>query len=411
MQRINTSPPGSAGMNAERLARIPAFFRRYLDERQLAGYAALITRRGKVVFRCAEGVKDWDSGEPITPDTIYRIYSMTKPITSVALMMLCEEGAIRPEHEVARYIPSFAGLQVFDGGDAESYRTRPPTRPMRVHDLLTHTSGLTYGFMHQHPVDALYRRRGLGDWGDRGETLEEFVEALSGLPLLFSPGDRWNYSVSTDVCGRLVEIVSGERLDDFLHARILAPLGMHDTAFAIDDAKLPRLAACYEKVFGSKRVRRQDGVEDSSYRGVQSYLSGGGGLLSTLDDYLRFCRMLANGGALNGVRLLSPRTVSFMTRNHLSGNRTIAEMGDSLFTETQTKGSGFGLGFSVVLDPVESLSPASAGSYSWGGMASTWFWIDPAEDLIGVFMTQLIPSSAYPLRQELQTLVYAAIED
>ncbi|MFM7783163.1 MAG: serine hydrolase domain-containing protein, partial [Gammaproteobacteria bacterium] len=343
MQRIETSPPGSAGMSTARLARIPAFFQRYLDERQFAGYAALIARRGQVVFRCEEGVKDRDSGEPIAPDTIYRIYSMTKPITSVALMMLCEEGAIRLEHEVARYIPSFAGLQVFDGGDAESYRTRPPARPMRVHDLLTHTSGLTYGFMHQHPVDALYRRRGLGDWGDRGETLEEFVEALSQLPLLFSPGERWNYSVSTDVCGRLVEIASGERLDDFLHTRILAPLGMHDTAFAIEDAKLPRLATCYEKVFGSKRVRRQDGVEDSSYRGAQSYLSGGGGLLSTMDDYLRFCRMLANGGALDGVRLLSPRTLAFMTRNHLPGNRTIAAMGDSLFTETQTKGSGFGL--------------------------------------------------------------------
>lgn len=411
MPHIDTSPPASAGMNASRLARIPRYFARYLEERQLAGYAAVIARRGKVVFRCEEGVKDWDSGEPVTPDTLYRIYSMTKPITSVALMMLCEEGAIRLEHEVARYIPSFAGLQVFDGGDAESYRTRAPTRPMRVHDLLTHTSGLTYGFMHQHPVDALYRRRGLGSWGDNGESLEDFVEALAGLPLLFSPGERWNYSVSTDVCGRLVELASGQRLDEFLHARILAPLGMCDTAFAIEDAKLPRFATCYEKIFGSKRVRRQDGVEDSSYRGAQSYLSGGGGLVSTMDDYLRFCRMLANGGALDGVRLLSPRTVAFMTRNHLADNRTIAAMGDSLFTETQTRGSGFGLGFSVVLDPVESLSPASAGSYSWGGMASTWFWIDPAEELIGVFMTQLIPSSAYPLRQELQTLVYAAIEE
>jgi CubicO group peptidase (beta-lactamase class C family) len=336
---------------------------------------------------------------------------MTKPITSVALMMLCEEGLIRLEHEVSRYIPCFEHLEVFDGGDADTYRTRKPARPVRVHDMLTHTAGLTYGFMHQHPVDALYRKRGLGQWNARGGTLAEFVEALAELPLLFSPGERWNYSVATDVVGRLIEVVSGQPLDRFLEERIFGPLGMRDTAFSVSDDRLSRLATCYEKPFGGGAIRPQDGVQDSSYRGAQSYLSGGGGLVSTVDDYLRFCRMLASGGALNGVRLISPTTVRLMLRNHLPGNQSLEHMGDSLFTETQTRGAGFGLGFSIMLDGVASLSAAGAGTYSWGGMASTYFWVDPVEDLIGIFMTQLMPSGSYPIRPQIQSLAYAAIEE
>ena len=410
MQEPDIASPESVGMSSARLARISPFLASYVDTRKLPGYALLLWRRGRVVLRAEQGVKDWDTVEPISPDTIYRIYSMTKPLTSVALMMLCEEGLVRLEHEVSRYIPAFAGLRVFDGGDADSFRTREPARPMRIHDLMTHMSGLTYGFMHQHPVDALYRRRGLGTWNAQGGTLESFVAALAELPLLCSPGERWNYSVATDVIGRVVEVVSGQPLDQFLGERILAPLGMRDTAFSISDERLPRLATCYEKRFGSGEIRRQDGVTDSSYRGPQSYLSGGGGLLSTVDDYLRFCRMMLNGGVLDGVRLLSPTTVRFMTRNHLPGNSSLEQMGDSLFTETQTRGSGFGLGFSVVQDSVRSLTAASEGSYSWGGMASTYFWIDPAQELIGIFMAQLMPSGTYPIRPQLQTLSYAAIE-
>ena len=410
---MNTDPvtPEACGMSSERLARITPFLGNYLEKGRIPGYALLLARRGQVVFRSEQGVKDWDTQEAITPDTIYRIYSMTKPITSVALMMLCEEGLIRLEHEVSRYIPCFEHLGVFDGGDADTYRTRKPARPVRVHDLLTHTAGLTYGLMHQHPVDALYRKRGLGQWNARGGTLAEFVEALAELPLLFSPGERWNYSVATDVVGRLIEVVSGQPLDRFLEERIFGPLGMRDTAFSVSDDRLSRLATCYEKPFGGGAIRRQDGVQDSSYRGAQSYLSGGGGLVSTVDDYLRFCRMLASGGALNGVRLLSPTTVRLMLRNHLPGNQSLEHMGDSLFTETQTRGAGFGLGFSIMLDGVASLSAAGAGTYSWGGMASTYFWVDPVEDLIGIFMTQLMPSGSYPIRPQIQSLAYAAIEE
>jgi len=411
MHGLPTAAPADVGLSAERLSRIPALFQRYLDQRLLAGYEILIGRAGRAVYRTTQGVKDWDTGAPFDEDSIHRIYSMTKPVTSVALMMLCEQGLIRLEHDVARYIPAFADLRVFASGDARVFRTRRPARRMQVRDLLTHTSGLTYGFMHQHAVDALYRRAGIGTERERGETLEHFVERLAQMPLLFSPGERWNYSVSTDVCGRLVEIVSGQRLDEFFRTRIFEPLGMHDTGFTIDEAKLDRLSSCYERLPDGSGLRKQDDAAASSYRAPCSFHSGGGGLLSTASDYFRFCQMLLNGGALGGARLLSPTTVAFMTRNHLPGNRTLAEMGDSLFSEARMDGSGFGLGFSVVIDPIRAISPVSEGACSWGGLASTFFWVDPAQELIGVFMTQLMPSSSYPVRQELQTLVYAAIED
>lgn len=410
MQQLPSAAPADLGMSAERLARIPGFFRRYLDQRLLAGYEVLAARGGRVVYRTAQGVKDWDTGEPFGQDSIHRIYSMTKPVTSVALMMLCEEGLIRLEHDVSRYIPAFADLRVFATGDAKAYRTRRPARRMQVRDLLTHTSGLTYGFMHQHAVDRLYRHAGIGGERERGETLEQFVDGLARIPLLFSPGERWNYSVSTDVCGRLVEIVSGQRLDDFFRTRIFEPLGMQDTGFTIDETKLPRLSSCYERLPGGSGLRKQDDAAASSYFGPCSFHSGGGGLLSTASDYFRFCQMLLNGGVLDGARLLSPTTVAFMTRNQLPGNRTLAEMGDSLFSEARADGSGFGLGFSVLIDQIRAMSPVSEGAYSWGGLASTFFWIDPAQELVVVFMTQLMPSSSYPVRSELQTLVYAAIE-
>ena len=400
--------PVELGLDAGLLARIPEFFESYLERKALSGFSVLVARQGQVAYRAERGVLDWDTGKSLARDTIFRIYSMSKPVTSVALMMLCEQGLIRLEHEVSRYIPEFAELRVFDSGDTQRYHTHPPARPMRVHDLLTHTSGLTYSFMNQHPVDALYRRE-LGDTLARGETLGQFVSALARLPLLYSPGERWNYSVATDVCGRLVEIVSGQALDAFFRDRIFEPLGMADTGFTVAEENIGRFASCYEIIPGSSRIRKQDDAASSVYRGPCSFLSGGAGLLSTTDDYLRFCQMLLSGGTLNGARLLSPGTVRFMTLNHLPANRTLAEMGDSLFSEARMDGSGFGLGFSVVIDPVRALAPASAGSFSWGGMASTYFWIDPAEELIGIFMTQLMPSGSYPLRPQLQTLVYAAL--
>ena len=402
--------PAELGLDAACLARIPEFLETYLERKMLPGFSVLVARRGRVAWRTERGVLDWDTGIPLGADTIFRIYSMTKPVTSLALMMLYEQGLIRLEHDVSRYIPEFAQLRVFDAGDADKYSTRAPARKMRVHDLLTHTSGLSYSFMHQHPVDALYRRE-LGDTRARGETLEQFVSGLARLPLLYSPGERWNYSVATDVCGRLVEIVSGQSLDTFFRERIFAPLGMPDTGFTVAEEDIGRFASCYEKLPGNSRIRKQDDAASSVYRGTCSFLSGGGGLVSTTDDYLRFCQMLLNGGTLNGARLLSPGTLRFMTLNHLPANRTLAEMGDTLFSEARMDGSGFGLGFSVVIDRVRALAPTSEGSFSWGGMASTYFWIDPAEELIGIFMTQLMPSGCYPIRPQLQTLVYAALDD
>jgi CubicO group peptidase (beta-lactamase class C family) len=405
------SAAGELGFSNARLERIPAFLQSYLERKKLPGFSMLVARSGRVAHQSCRGVKDWDSGDPITEDTIFRVYSMTKPITSVAAMMLYEEGLFRLEHEVARYIPEFAGLRVWEAGNADQYTTRPPERPMLIRDLLTHTSGLTYDFMAQHSVDELYRRHGLAGARSTDITLADFVTKLGALPLLFSPGTRWNYSVSTDVCGRLVEIISGQTLDRFFAERILDPLGMLDTGFFVPECNVARLASCYEKDLQTREIQLQDKGEESRYLKQPSFLSGGGGLVSTIGDYYRFCQMLLNGGELEGVRLLSPKTIEFMTMNHLPGNQTLKDMGDSLFSETRFDGSGFGLGFSVVIDPVETMAPGSAGSYSWGGMASTYFWIDPVEDLIGIFMTQLMPSDSYPIRPQLQQLTYAAMTE
>ncbi|MHB8763551.1 MAG: serine hydrolase domain-containing protein [Deferrisomatales bacterium] len=282
-------------------------------------------------------------------------------------------------------------------------------RPLIVRDLLTHTSSFTYDFLEQHPAEALYRSHGIAGARPAQASLADFTRQLAQLPLLFSPGSRWNYGVSTDVCGRLVEVLSGEPLDRFFAERIFAPLGMTDTGFFVPGGQLARFATCYEKDPVTREVRIQDRPATSPYLARPGFLSGGGGLVSTAGDYLRFCRMLLGGGALDGGRLLGPRTVAFMTANHLPGNRTLREMGDSRFSETGFEGTGFGLGFSVVLDPVQNLAPGSPGAYSWGGLASTFFWVDPAEELIAIFMAQLIPADSYPLRPQFQQLVYAAI--
>jgi CubicO group peptidase (beta-lactamase class C family) len=400
------------GLISERLAEIPKYMQAYIDSGKLAGVTTLVARRGEIAhFECI-GVKDKDTKAPMTHDTIFRIYSMTKPITSTALMMLHEEGKFLLNHPVSRYIPSFKKLKVWAGGTQEAYDTKPCEREMTIRDLLTHTSGLTYGFMMAHPVDAMYRAAGIDGANTVGMTLEEFVEKLSDIPLLFSPGTEWSYSVATDVCGRLVEILSGMSLDKFFETRIFKPLGMVDTAFHVPADKLPRFASNYFK----NPVTRKEGLMDkgdatSTYAKPPSFLSGGGGLVSTMSDYWRFCQMLVNGGEFNGARIVSRKTVEFMRLNHLPGDKTMAEMSSSAFSELASEGTGFGLGFAVTLDPAELQQIGSVGNFSWGGAASTYFWIDPEEDMVAILMTQLYPSSTYPLRPQLAQLVYAAIGD
>ncbi|MFT7128898.1 MAG: CubicO group peptidase (beta-lactamase class C family) [Gammaproteobacteria bacterium] len=403
--------PEEVGLSSERLARIPDYFQAYLDRKKVSGMSFLIARGGRIAYQHCMGVQDFDTNSPIKPDTIFRIYSMSKPITSVALMMLYEEGKFRLDHEVSRYIPEFAQLKVYDQGGIDDFTTKPLERPMIVRDLLTHTSGLTYGFMFQNTVDRLYRKGPISDARSSKMTLEEYCIELAKMPLVFSPGTSWNYSVSTDVCGRLVEVMSGMSLDEFFKKRIFEPLNMTDTSFDIPADKVDRFASCYARDPKTKEAQLQDSGSNSSYFGEKSFFSGGGGLISTIGDYYKFCQMLLNGGELDGKRLLSPTTIDFMTTNHLPENKTMSDMGDSLFSENRMDGSGFGLGFSVILNPVEVMAVGSTGSYSWGGAASTYFWIDPSEDLLAIFMTQLMPSDAYPMRAQLQQLTYAAIEN
>jgi CubicO group peptidase (beta-lactamase class C family) len=334
---------------------------------------------------------------------------MTKPITSVAFMMLFEEGRVALDEPVHKYIPEWKTLGVFQAGTAPAFLTKPPSRPMLIVDLLRHTSGLTYGFQQRSNVDAAYREMKIGEVEKAG-TLQSMIEDLAKIPLEFSPGDAWNYSVSTDVIGYLVGKISGKPFEQFLKERIFDPLDMNDTDFFVPADKAHRLAACYS-ADGKGGMTLQDDPTKSSFLSPPSFISGGGGLCSTAADYLTFCRALINGGELGGIRLIGPKTLALMTSNHLPGGRDLPEMSRSLFSEATYNGIGFGLGFSVTMNPTQTLIPGSAGEYAWGGAASTAFWIDPAEELIAIFMTQVLPSSAYPIRRELRTMVYAGITD
>jgi CubicO group peptidase (beta-lactamase class C family) len=411
MGAIERADPSDVGLNAERLKRIPGCFQSYIDQRRLPCAAVLVARGGRVAHLSFQGATEMGGARPIDEDTIYRIYSMTKPVTSVAAMMLFEEGLIRLDHEVSRYIPEFAETMVFDGGTAEAPKLRKPDRPIMVRDLFLHTSGLTYSFLQQTQVDAIYRSRKIEHVGWRGD-LKSFCEALASAPLVFSPGEKWNYSNATDVLGRIVEVASGMSLEQFFQTHIFRPLGMHDTGFHVAPDKTDRLMACYSRNPANGVTTQVDpGGAGSSYAKSPNVFSGGGGLVSTIGDYLKFCLMLSQGGEYAGARLLSPKTLEFMTMNHLPGNRTIAQMGDKTFSETRMDGSGFGLGWAVTTDIIATTQPGSPGTFSWGGMASTFFWIDPVEDLIAIQMTQLMPSGSYPIRPQLQQLVYAAIEE
>ncbi len=396
------------GFDRDRLGRLDAVLHRYVDEGRLPGVQTLVSRRGELVHRDRYGVTDVETGAPVADDTLYRIYSMTKPITSVALMVLFEEGRVLLEDPVSRWLPELADLRVWVDGTADAPETRPLETPLTVHHVLTHTSGLTYGFQYAHPVDELYRRDDLGTFGVPDYDLDEGMARLGRMPLLFEPGTRWNYSMSTDVCGALVERISGVPLDVFLRTRILEPLGMADTGFHAPEADADRCSTLYACTPSTPMLAI---APAASMTRPATFLSGGGGLVSTADDYLRFGHMLLGEGELDGARILSPRTLRSMTRNHLPGGRTLNEMGQTTFSEVTMEGTGFGLGFSVLVDPAANLSLGSEGLYAWGGAASTAFWVDPAEELVVVFMTQLLPSTTYPLRRHLQAGVYQALVD
>ena len=408
-------------MSKDRLARIDRHLReRYIDPGRFPGTQLLVYRRGKLVHASSQGLADLERKVPVRDDTIFRIYSMTKPITSIAFMMLVEEGRVALDDPVHKYIPEWKNLGVFQAGIAPAFLTRPPSRPMLIVDLMRHTSGLTYGFQQRSNVDAAYREKKIGEVEKAG-TLQSMIEELAQIPLEFSPGEAWNYSVSTDVIGYLIGLISGKPFEVFLKERIFDPLQMKDTDFFVPPEKASRLAACYSAspqgamtFHATERkggLTLQDDPATSSFLSRPSFISGGGGLCSTATDYLTFCRALLNRGELDGVRLVGPKTLALMTSNHLPDGRTLPEMSRSLFSEATYHGIGFGLGFSVTLDPARTLIPGSRGEYAWGGAATTSFWIDPAEELIAIFMTQVLPSTATPIRRELRTMIYSAISD
>jgi len=400
--------PETVGMNAAQLERVGEHLRRrYVEPGKIPGSVALVARRGQVCYLDVAGQRDIERGTPMTADTIVRIYSMTKPITSLALMTLLERGLFSLDDPVHRYIPAWKGLRVRKGGSMPLFETQPCRRPMTIRDLLMHTSGLTYDFMHASNVDAAYRELQLG-WPRPGYTLQEMIDQLAQLPLEFSPGERWNYSVATDVLGYLIEVISGQSLPGYLQETIFAPLGMVDTSFEISPDKVSRLASCYQRDM-QKRVVITDDGQDSDYL-QRSFWSGGGGLLSTVHDYYRFCQMLLGGGSLDGRRIIGPRTLAFMTRNHLPGGVDMAQFATGSFSETIYEGVGFGLGFANKLDPVGNGFPCTTGSFFWGGLASTLFWVDPVEELVVVFLTQLMPSSTFNFRGQLENIVYGALE-
>ncbi len=406
--------PAEVGLDPDRLARLDRHFARYVDDGRLPGWQLTVSRYGRLAYVASCGQRDMEAGLAVEPDTVWRIYSMTKPITSVAAMILFEEGAFELTDPVSRFIPSFADVRVFAGGSDIRAVTVPAVEPVRIWHLLTHTSGLTYGFHRSHAVDAQYRARGF-EWGTPRQTdLAACCDIWAELPLLFQPGAEWNYSVSTDVLGRVIEVASGMGLDEFFASRIFGPLGMPDTGFWLAESERDRLAALYSPGPGRKAARMESLGHVASHR--PTFLGGGGGLVSTAADYLRFTSMLLGtpaspAGELDGVRLLSPRTLGYMTRNQLPGGADLEAFGRPLFAEAPFRGVGFGLGFAVVTDAAAGKNLTSEGEYSWGGAASTVFFVDPAVGLTASFFTQLLPSSTHPIRSQLRQLVYQALTD
>lgn len=406
---METANPEQFGFDPQRLARIDRFLlERYVEPGLFPGTQLLIARDGVPIHFSSLGTMRADGREPVRDDTIFRIASMTKPVTSVAFMMLMEQAKVALDQPVGDVIPELRAVEVFAGGGGGTpFVTRPPARPMMMIDLLRHTSGLTYDFQYRSNVDAAYRERGLTTLRAVHD-LDRFAAELGRLPLEFSPGSAWNYSVATDVLGLVVERVAGRALAEVLEKDIFAPLAMKDTGFRLPEDKRERLSDCW-MLHPRRGTVVWDKADDSSWLREPVLVSGGGGLLSTTADYHRFCRMLLNGGSLDGARILSPKSVSLMTRNHLPGGADLTELSRSMFSEAVNAGQGFGLGFAVNMDPAKAMLPGSAGEFYWGGLFSTAFFIDPVERIHAVFMTQLMPSSSYPVRRQLKTLIYSAL--
>jgi CubicO group peptidase (beta-lactamase class C family) len=404
---MRSAQPEDVGMSSARLARVDGWMRRLVEDGKLPGVSVLVARRGQVVYEAACGLSDIGLAKPMTCETIVRIYSMTKPLTSAAIMMLYEEGRFQLDDPITRFLPFFANMRVYSGGGHDLIETVPAARDITFRDLLTHTSGLTYGFMQATLVDAQYRAQGI-DFQTAQTSLAALVEQAAALPLLAQPGKAWNYSIATDILGHLVAVISGQSFESFLHERIISPLGMADTGFYVPTASADRFAANYKPGEGGA-LTQIDGSSDSRYLAPRELCSGGGGLVSTAPDYMRFCQMMLNKGELGGIRLLGRKTVELMTANHLPGD--MADMGQARFSESSYEGIGFGLGFSVMLNPAKAQILGTAGEYAWGGAASTAFWVDPTEELAVILLTQLMPSSTYPIRRELRVLTYGAITE
>jgi CubicO group peptidase (beta-lactamase class C family) len=400
----------AAGFEAKKLARIGEHLsERYVEPGKISGCQVLVSRHGIPAYFESYGLMDRERNKPMQDDTLFRIYSMSKPITSVALMMLWEEGRFQLSDPVHRYIPSWRNQSVWQEGEGSSMVTRRPKTPPTMQHILSHTAGLTYGGLLpglESPVDAVYQQLGVAR-GD-GETLMDFAEKLGRVPLMYEPGSKWCYSLATDVCGALVEIISGQPFEQFLQERLFAPLGMRDTGFRVSDEQLHRFAACYVRG-PDKRLLLEDDPETSHYRHKRNFFSGGGGLVGTTADYMAFCEMLRQGGCYQGTQILGRRTLELMTANHLLQGQSLAQMAVGAFSETTNAGVGFGLGFASTLDEVASCT-VGAGDFYWGGRASTLFWVDPEEDLQVIFMTQLIPSSTFNFRGQLKNIIYGALK-
>jgi len=400
--------PKQVGLSSDRLSKISRWMRRYVDEGKLPFAMTLVARRGEVAFFDLVGMRDVKNRYPIGADTIMRFYSMTKPITTVAAMMLYEEGHFQLDSRIADFVPCLGDMEIYVTSEKGQLKSRPSRNPITFQHLMTHTSGFIYGFGDDSPLAEQYQFNRTDFDIDSGK-LEGVVGRLSSLPLAHEPGTSWHYGVSTDVLGYLVEVISGKSLRDYMMERIFLPLGMEDTDFGIPMEKLGRFSCLYEfdRLAG---MRLADSADDTRYvlDNVVTY-SGGGGLMSTMPDYYRFTKLLRNKGEVHGQRLLGRKTVDYMTCNHLPGD--LAAMGQPTFNETTYEGIGFGLGFSVMLEPAKAGVVGSSGEYAWGGMASTAFWIDPTEDMTVIFLTQLSPSDAYPLRRELRVLTYQALVD
>ena len=399
---MDTVTPEEVGFSVSRLSRIGTWMQDYIDQNKLAGTIAMVARCGKVAYLERFGMMDLEAAKSMQFDTIFRIYSMTKPIASVALMMLYEEGRFQLHDPVSKFIPEFADVKVFAGATEAGFELTELEREITIWHLLTHTAGLTYDFFEDSPVDAMYLE---ADLHQPDRTAEEVVHEIVKLPLVHQPGTAWRYSMATDVLGYLIEVISGMTLDVFFGEKILKPLGMEDTDFYVPEAKLDRFAAEYGPTENGG-MELLDAPATSQYTRPPRFLSGGAGLVSTASDYMRVAQMLLNGGELDGTRLLGRKTVELMTINHLPDELIPIQVQPHTL-----HGCGFGLGFRVLVNLAQAGRLGSEGEFGWGGGASTSFFVDPKEQLIGLLLTQLVPSRYYPIRNEFKVLVYQALVD